>query len=198
MVLAIAGMALALVFGVGMRGVQTGFRLGRRALDAADQEVAQDSLRTLLRGLSVPPAGMDAVRAGVREPSGGPKSLQGDAVLDADTPCADAGPARDVRLEIDSAPDGDILMCAVGQGTRRTLLDLRPRRASFAYAGNGRGWNSAWPEPPAFGPGPGAVRARRVFVRLATDDGQVEVLDAAGSGRPDLYPATAPVFGVAQ
>lgn len=58
-VLAIGGMALAVIFSIGIKAGDSGFSLGRRAMSVADADVAVSDLRSIIRSVSVrPPASM--------------------------------------------------------------------------------------------------------------------------------------------
>ena len=76
-VLAIGGMALAVIFSIGIKAGDTGFSLGRRAMSVADADVAISDLRAIIRSLSLrPPA---AIVEGVDRPIvAGPDRLEAD------------------------------------------------------------------------------------------------------------------------
>ncbi len=194
-VLVVAGAALMLIFSVGIRSTEIAFRLGRRALDVADRQVSSDALRTIVRGLEISPTG--STPRGDAVVTGDARTLSGPTVLSAATPCAGAGPARvTVRLEHDAA--GDILTCQAGAGPARRLADLRPRRAAFSYSEDGVSWRSAWRADEGALTAPTTPRERSVHVRLATDDGWIEIVERATSGRPALHPAPPVSEGLAQ
>ena len=200
--LIVAGMALMLVFAVGGRATQLGFRLGDQALGAVDGELAEANVRTVMAAMTLRPAGMAfdpmAPGAGQGAFAGGPASFQGDAILARASLCGGAGPARTLRVDIRSLRGGDAVLCRVGSGPEMVLADLRPRRARFAYSTDGRSWSDRWTEPnsPALAQ-PGGPREQALYIRLATQDGAIDITDRAASGRPDLAKAVAPAPPVA-
>jgi type II secretory pathway pseudopilin PulG len=192
-VLLVAGMALMLVFAIGGQSARTGFALGRRALAAADEDVTQDQLRSLIRDLTLPPAGVDPAQLGLAPFAGDAAGFQGDAVLDRAGVCGETGPVGHIRVAIEAQADGDVVTCQAGVGAPQVLADLRPRRARFAYSVDGLRWSDRWNAPavPALAIA-GAQSPTRtpvsVFVRLATDDGRFELVERAGSGPAWLFP----------
>jgi hypothetical protein len=186
-VLIVAGMALMLVFAIGGRAAQTGFQLGRRALAVADGEVAQDELRGLIRGLVLPPAGVDPHDLAMPPFVGDARGFAGDVVLDRAGLCAPAGPAGVLLVALEARPDGDLITCGPKTGARTVVADLRPRRARFAYSLDGGSWSDQWTSRPDWTPGRRDPAERRLFVRLASDDGRFELIERATSGPPQLY-----------
>lgn len=187
-VLAVAGAALMLIFSVGIRSTEIAFRLGRRALDVADRQLATDALRGVVRGLTIAPAGSGAP-ARNSEVVGDARGFSGPAVLAAATPCAGSGPLERVTITLVGDASGDVVTCQADVGPATPLVDLRPRRARFSYSDDGLRWREAWRDAPGLTSGTQSPRERTVYVRLATDDGRIEVVERATSGRPDLRPA---------
>jgi len=205
-VLLVAGMALMLVFSIGGQSARTGFALGRRALAAADDQVTQDQLRGLIRDLTPAPTGVDPSALGLAPFVGDAASFQGDAVLDRAGACGEAGPLGRLRVAIESRADGDVVTCQVGAATPRLVADLRPRRVRFAYSVDGEQWRGGWratavPHLAIAGPPP-SRSPTSVFIRLASDDGQVELVERASSGPAWLFPepdkGPRPAAGLAQ
>jgi hypothetical protein len=186
-VLIIAGAALMLVFAIGGHAARTGFRLGRGALAAADSELAEDELRSLIRGVLLPPTAVDPQTVGLRPFSGDAKAFQADVLLDRSGLCAVAGPAELLRVEIEPQGDGDIVTCAAGAGPKVTVADLRPRRVRFAYSADGRTWSDQWTTAPVWSIGRHEPAMRALYVRLASDDGRIDIVDRSTSGPPFLY-----------
>ena len=56
-VLAIGGMALAIIFSIGIKAGDTGFSLGRRAMSAADLDVSVSDVRVLIAPFPAHPSG---------------------------------------------------------------------------------------------------------------------------------------------
>lgn len=191
-VLTVAGAALMLIFSVGVRSTEIAFRLGRRALDLADRQVSTDALRVVIRGLAISSAGPE-VRSDAIEAAGTPRGFSGSAVLATATPCAGSGPSERIAVFLVGGAGGDVVACQVNGGPAVVLADLRPRRARFSYSGDGARWRDAWRATPDLMDRVRAPREQGVYVRLATDDGRIEVIERATSGRPDLATAAVPV-----
>ena len=187
-VLAVAGAALMLIFSVGLRSTEIAFRLGRRALDVADRQLATDALRGVIRGLTITPTGSPPPARG-GEVFGDARGFSGPAVLAAATPCAGSGPLGRVTITLVGDGKGDVVTCQADGGPATALVDLRPRRARFSYSDDGLRWRDAWRDTPELTAGIQNPRERAVYVRLATDDGRIEVVERATSGRPELRPA---------
>ena len=191
-VLLVAGMALMLVFSIGGQSARTGFALGRRALAAADDDVTQDQLRGLIRDLTPAPTGVDPDALGLAPFEGDAAGFQGDAVLDRAGACGDAGPVGRLRVAIEPHEDGDVVTCQVGEAAPRLVADLRPRRARFSYSADGVQWRDEWQTPAvarlAIAAPPPARSPMSVLVRLASDDGQLELVERASSGPAWLFP----------
>jgi hypothetical protein len=190
-VLLVAGMALMLVFSIGGGAARTGFQLGRRALAAADGEVAEDELRGLIAGLRLAPGGVDPQTLKLAPFAGDARGFAADAVLARPGLCGPAGPAGRLRVAIETRPDGDVVTCQAGAAPAVLVADLAPRRARFAYSLDGVRWSDRWSPPPPFDPKAPPVE-QALYIRLASDDGQVEVVGRASSGPPWLYPKPPP------
>jgi hypothetical protein len=191
-VLIVGAMALVLVFSVGGKSNETAFRLGRRALMAADGRLGSDSVSAIIAGVDLAPIDPSAGADEDRRQSGfvgGPDGFRADVITETATPCAAAGPARNLRLDLVRGQGGTILTCRVGDGAPTVLLDLGARRAAFSYSLDGEVWADRWTERGAAPlTGSAAPRERRLFVRLASEDGAVEITGRASSDRPELQP----------
>jgi len=190
-VLAVAGAALMLIFSVGVRSSEIAFRLGRRALDLADRQVSTEALRALVRGLVIPPAGAEAQTA-VGDAAGTPRGFAGPAILATATPCAASGPSARIVVSLIGDANGDVVACQADNGPTVVLADLRPRRARFSFSEDGLRWRESWRVTPDLLDRARPAREQGVYVRLATDDGRIEVIERAASGRPDRTPVAAP------
>jgi prepilin-type N-terminal cleavage/methylation domain-containing protein len=188
-VLAVAGAALMLIFSVGIRSTEIAFRLGRRALDVADRQLSTDALRTIVRGLALAPTGPGKPSRG-DEVIGDAWTFSGPAILAAATPCAGSGPVARITVVVVGDASGDVVTCQVAGQPASRLVDLRPRRARLSYSDDGLRWRETWEGARALTAPGQPPRARTVYVRLATDDGRIEMVERARSGRPDLYPET--------
>jgi hypothetical protein len=186
--LAVAGMALMLIFAVATRSSQAGFRLGRNALAVADRRLADDSFRALVAGLEVAPSPADPARLGLAPFDGRPDGFSGSAVLAHAGPCAAAGPVNPLEIAIARAAAGDQLVCRAG-GVKAVLFDLPGKRLQLAYSVDGRSWSARWSDRPAFIAAAAMAqrRSRRLFVRLASTDGRFEVIAEAPAMRPELF-----------
>lgn len=187
-VLAITGLALTIVFSIGSRASELGFRLGRRVLGQADAEIAAASFEALVGSLVVP-VWQDPRPGAKFSPSpieGDATHLRGAAVLTRATPCGPPGPVAVLSLNIDNAPSGSRLICDMN-GTKTALMTLGQGPARFEYSMDGQVWVASimlQPGPDSLGEeSPEAGRRRRLFVRLSTADGQRLWLQSVGSGR---------------
>ena len=187
--LLVAGMALMLVFSIGGQSARTGFALGRRALSVADGQVTEDQLRGLVRGLVLPPTGVDPQALGLVAFAGDERGFRGDAVLDRAGLCGPAGPAGALSVAIEPHPDGDLVTCRAGAAAPAVVADFRPRRVRFADTRDGSAWSDTWTPPLAPPVGVKPERAAQlVFIRLASDDGRIDIVEQATSGPSWLYP----------
>jgi len=194
-VLAVAGMALMLIFAVATRATQQGFRLGRLALDTVDAEVAEASLRDLVSGIEIGPWPLVPIATGATHFQGGPDGFQGPAVLSRGGPCAPAGPVGLLRVEIQRTAVGDRIVCRAGE--RAAVLMEVNGRLAFAYSEDGRRWFSSWTDrPPAAPTAAPAVRrfSRRLMVRLADAQGRLAIVAATERRRPAVQ-STANALG---
>ena len=196
-VLLVAGMALMLVFAIGGQSARTGFALGRRALAAADDDVTQDQLRSLIDDLTLTPTGVDPTALGLDDPSTAMRpGSRGTPSWTAPASVAQRGSGR-------PSPRGDRRRrgrrrsspASAGAGpTKRVLADLRPRRARFAYSIDGVQWRERWRAPAVnptvatAGPVRPAAAPVSLFIRLASDDGRIELVERASSGPVWLFP----------
>jgi hypothetical protein len=187
-VLIVAGMALMLVFEIGGGAARTGFSLGRRALAVADGEVADDQVRTLIAALQPPPANIDPAALKLAPFAGDARGFSADAVLTRAGLCGAPGPVGRLRVAVVSRPGGDAVMCQAGAGAWTEVADFAPRRVRFSYSGDGREWRDSWSSPAPSSDPRAEPAEQAVYVRLASDDGEVDVVGRASSGPGWLYP----------
>ena len=174
--------------------MDAGFRLGRRSLETADLRFADETLRRIVRGVEMAPLAVTAPAptAATARFAGDARGFVGDVLLRSATPCADAGPVRALNVRLQARPEGDVLICAAPGRAPTMLLDLRPRRARFAYSDDGAAWRDGW-RPSRLPLGlPAPPREQSVYVRLTTDDGAIQLIERASSGRPELAGRDAP------
>ena len=173
-VLLITGMALTLIFEVGVFSAKSSLRLGRRALAAADGEPGADSLRSLLRGIDFGgrPQVFDSVARGDS------RGLVAQVNLDRPTLCADAGPFQRVQLRLQATPAGDLLTCSKNPLEDPVLImDLRPGRGRFSYSNDGEHWRGDLRS------GSRAPAPSRLYVRLTIEDGRLDIAEEAATPR---------------
>lgn len=167
-VLMITGTALLLVFEIGVKGAETGFRMGRRALDAADAEPGLDSLRIIIRGARFG----DRPRAFVRPAAGDARGFAADVSLDRAGVCGPAGPIGRLELRLTASQGGDLLTCGRAGERPRVVLDLSPARGRFSYSDDGAVWRNT-----AGGDRARAASNRKLYVRLTSDDGALDLVE---------------------
>lgn len=178
-VLAVGGMAIAIIFTIGVKAGDTGFSLGRRAMSAAERDIAVSDLRASLRSLSVRPAA--AFNPALDRPiAGEPRRLVAEAVMERATQCAPMGWAGSLVLTIEDAGDHTTLFCEAA-GRKTALLTDNPPSATFSYSRDGRTWTSTFDNTPTEADRLNDPRSDAVFVRFR---GTADILERAESARP--------------
>ena len=182
-VLAIGGMALAVIFSIGIKAGDTGFSLGRRAMSVADADVAISDLRAIFRSISLrPPATM---LEGIDQPIlAAPDRLEVDVVMERATGCAPQGWAG--RMTLSLRTEGEpALLCQAGDRTI-TLMPLpQGAKAALSYSEDGQTWTPTF-EPPKSQPlSMDGIRSRQLFIRLKA--GPADVIETASSGQPGRW-----------
>ena len=183
-VLAIGGMALAIIFSIGIKAGDTGFSLGRRAMSAADLDVSVSDVRVLIRSIAVRPPETFNVQVD-RAIAGAPERLEADVVMERATQCAPQGWTGRMVLTVHREAGQGVLTCEAG-GEPVTLITTSDPTARLSYSADGVAWSAAYvsaTRPVATSDG--QMRATRLFVRF--QGGAIDVLDAAGSGRPESW-----------
>lgn len=181
-VLAIGGMALAVIFSIGIKAGDTGFALGRRAMSVADADVAISDLRSIIRSISLRPP--ISILDGVDQPIvAGPERLEADAVMERATGCAPQGWAGRLILSLETQGSERMLMCQAG--ARKTPIMTLPRGASgaFSYSVDGATWGPSFETPPRAPVSMDNLRSQSLWVRLNAGP-QMDVVDLAHSGQP--------------
>lgn len=184
-VLAIGGMALAIIFSIGVKAGDTGFGLGRRAMAAADADVATSDLRSIIRSLALRPS--DTFVDDVDRPVvGDPVRLEGDVVMERATQCAPQGWAGRLILTIESRGADHVLTCRAA-GETVVLIDMQRSPAAFSYSTNGETWTPNYSNQPAAGPRDfGELRSQAVWIRFAATPA-IDIVEMASSGRPEMW-----------
>lgn len=180
-VLAIGGMALAIIFSIGVKAGDAGFSLGRRAMSAADLDVSVSDFRVLVRSIALrPPATFNS--SVDQYIVGGAERLEADVVMERATQCAPQGWAGRMVLLVQRRGGEATLTCEAG-GKMTALLVTSDPLAHLSYSTDGVTWSNAFaPETPSRDAQTGSIR---LFVRF--QGGAVDVLDVAESGRPESW-----------
>lgn len=182
-VLAIGGMALAVIFSIGIKAGDTGFSLGRRAMSVADADVAVSDLRSIVRSIVVrPPA---TILEGVDQPIvAGPDRLEFDVVMERATGCAPQGWAGRMTLSL-RTPGEPALLCQAGDRTTALVPLPRGVEAALSYSEDGLNWTPTFETPKSRSMSMDGMRSRQLFVRLKA--GPVDVIESASSGLPGRW-----------
>lgn len=178
-VLAIGGMALAIIFSIGTKAGDAGFAIGRRAMSAADADVSITDVRTVIQSIALRPPQL--ALAGVDTPVvGEPDTLSGPVVMKRATACAPQGWAGILTLSLSDRDGVRVLRCRAGD--RDVELLTFPRgQAGFTYSSDGRVWGSRYSSDPTAFDDPSALRYLRLYVRLDAP-GELDILDTVSSG----------------
>ena len=182
-VLAVGGLALAVIFSIGTKAGDTGFKLGRGAMAAADRDVAVGDVRATVRSIALrPPA---AFQPDIDRPMDGQaQRLEAEVVMERATQCAPQGWNGRLVLEIAVEGSERVLTCRAGDRPRTRLMVLGAGQAGFTYSTDGQSWAPAYantPQPRGEGP----LLPVDLWVRLSTPD--LDVVELASSGQPEPW-----------
>jgi hypothetical protein len=193
LVLAITSLTIGVIFTIGARGGSTVLRLGNRALDVADTQLARDTFRSVVDSLVVPAMTTRAQSEGGLEADAEDTSLTGDPTqLSAQwlakrtTACGAAGAAGRLTLALTNSAGRTVLSCQVDEAEPVTLIDLGERPVRFQYSEDGTTWVDEWiveAGQPVMDAAEPNAELRRVYVRLVSNDGLADLLALASSGR---------------
>lgn len=183
-VLAIGGMALAVIFSIGVKAGDSGFALGRRALSVADADVALMDFRSLVRSISLrPPATIDPQNDQVI--IGSRKRLEADIITERATACAPSGWQGRLILSIDIEQGRQVLNCQAG-ALKVALMTLPAgQEAQLAYSSDQSTWLSQYESPPQT-LNAESFRRQLLWVRL-TAGPRLDVVEASFSSAPGLW-----------
>lgn len=203
--LAVTGLAVSVMLMVGLRGAGTGFRLGSRAVGNADQQVSLQALRVTLDNLIVPPIAVssaaaeaeteEAEQAGQGDTFEGlPDQLSAYIIAGRDTPCLPVGGQGRITFAVRAENKRTLITCQLTDEDVITLANLNWPDASFTYSDDAVTWTDNWtvirgePVPDSLTPD---AELRKVYIRIASKDGQNQVIALATSGRalPQIAPA---------
>lgn len=180
-VLAISGMALAVIFTIGTKAGDTGFGLGRRAMAASDIDIAISDLRGIIRSVALrPPATFrpDSDRAVV----GQSDRFEAEVVMERANQCAPLGWAGQMVLTIESNGGRSQLICEAS-GRKAVLMELGAGPASFSFSRDSRTWTDSYTNVPQDGQQSTELVSETVSVRFASP-AFGDVVEVASSGSP--------------
>lgn len=182
-VLAVGGLALAVIFSIGTKAGDTGFKLGRGAMAAADRDVALGDVRATVRSIALRPP-MTFLRDVDRPMAGDAQRLEAEVVMERATQCAPQGWTGRLVLEIATEGGERVLTCQAGGRPKTRLMVLNAGPAAFSYSTDGTQWAPAYANTPA-PRGEGPLLPVNLWVRLATPG--LDVVELATSGQPDTW-----------
>jgi hypothetical protein len=191
--LALTSLTVGVLFTIGARGGTTGFRMGARALDVADAQLAGEAFRATVASFLVPPLTTVAQTGGGTEDDATLTTFLGDAdhvegqwLAARASPCAVIGATGHLVLAINRQADKSLLTCQLDDADPIVLVDFKGKAARFQYSEDGVNWVDAWTveagQQVADSARPSAEQ-RKVYVRAATDDGSADLVEIAASGR---------------
>lgn len=186
-VLAISSVALVVIFSIGRSAADSGFRLGRAALSAADSEVALADTRTVMSSFLLMPAAV------IRDPEthaldGSASGLEGDAVMSRSSVCAPRGWRGRLLLSIELDGGETTLMCQAGNARPVRLMALR-RGAALAYSEDGIEWQTTWtnaPEPSVANEALPPLEADTLYVGLSNPESR-GIVSVLSTGLPQSW-----------
>lgn len=184
-VLAIGGMALAVIFSIGLKAGDTGFALGRRAMSAADTDVAIRDLRVILRSMDLRPPEL-VIKGTDRPMIGSAKRLEGDVVLEQATTCAPQGWAGRLTLSIEETEGSQTLICQIDSKRTPLMTWSRGELPGFSYSDDSQTWVSDYAtasQPPALVE---MVTSKTMWIRLSARPG-TDIIEQVSSGRPERW-----------
>ncbi|WP_426039845.1 type II secretion system protein [Brevundimonas sp. DC300-4] len=183
-VLAISGMALAVIFTIGTKAGDTGFGLGRRAMAASDNDIAISDLRSIIRSVALQPPSTFQMQGGTPV-SGRGDRLEAQVVMERANQCGPLGWAGPIVLSVVLDRDRSQLLCEAG-GRVSVLLDLGGSAGSFSYSRDGRRWTRAYTNLPQDAAQATDLRSETVWIRFASSS-VGDVVEVASSGPPEAW-----------
>ncbi|HRO32482.1 MAG TPA: prepilin-type N-terminal cleavage/methylation domain-containing protein [Brevundimonas sp.] len=182
-VLAVGGLALTVIFSIGMRAGDAGFRLGRGAMAAADRDVALGDIRATVRSIALRPT--SAFLPQIDRPMDGQaQRMEVEVVMERATQCAPQGWSGRLVLEIADQDGERVLTCRAGNRPVTRLMTLTQGQTGFSYSTDGQVWTPAYANTPA-PRGDGPVPPLNLWVRLAGPG--VDIVEMASSGRAEIW-----------
>lgn len=185
-VLAIGGMALAVIFSIGVKAGDTGFALGRRAMAAADQDVALGDLRVILRSLDLRPPQLIAEE--VDSPIVGTSTrLEATVVLEQATACGPQGWAGSMVLSLIPHEGGGAgLYCQAGDREVALMTWTRERPLGFRFSTDKQVWTESFSTPLVRAPLEEALLSQSLWISFSSQTGG-QVIEEVTSGQPERW-----------
>lgn len=191
-VLAVGGMALAIIFSIGTKAGDAGFKLGRGSMAAADTDIAFADLRTILRSFVLRPP--STFLSDVDEPMVGEASrLVGDVVMQRATLCAPQGWAGRLTLVVAPIKGGKQLSCEV-DGRSIPLITMPRGSGQISYSQDGADWASSYSNAPARFDTPNDVTRINVFIRFHGGADGIDIIEGVSSGPVERWVRNAGQF----
>ncbi|WP_426041893.1 prepilin-type N-terminal cleavage/methylation domain-containing protein [Brevundimonas sp. TWP2-3-4b1] len=182
-VLAVGGMALAIIFSIGVKAGDTGFALGRRAMSVADTDIAVGDLRATFRSFSLPPARF--FDAALDTPiEGDAQRLTAPVVMERATQCAPQGWAGQMVLTLETVGNDAVVYCSI-DGHKTSLLTIPNATARFSYSTDGLVWGPRYSSLPPASARLEEARAQRVFIRMQAN--RSDIIEQVTSGPPAVW-----------
>jgi hypothetical protein len=203
--LAVTGLTLGVMFSIGMKNIQAGYRLGHRAVDHANQQVSAGAVRDVINSMVVPALALSSQAAEDEaetndqngmgdEFDGAPDTLAGYIIAARDNPCLPVGGEGRITLSFKSENGRTLLICQVNGDDPVTLANLGWPDAAFSYSEDGATWTDTWQvirgQQVDAAATPDAEQ-RKVYVRIASQDGANQLVELVQSGRPIAQTAAA-------
>lgn len=183
-VLAIGGMALAIIFSIGIKAGDTGFGLGRRAMTASESDVSASDLRTIIRSVALRP-GSTAIGGIDKFSTGDARKIETDVVMERATQCAPEGWAGRLTLDIEPKGGGSSLVCRAG-GRTTTLINSLAQAATFSYSIDGTTWRPTYTNQPLSQQTFQELHSEAVWIRFVAPPA-IDIVEYASSGRPEAW-----------
>ncbi len=184
--LAVTALALMLVFSIGGKATDAAFRVGRRALAAADEQINTDSVRAVLSAFSIPAA--DGFEGQMAPVAGQASQISGPAVLGRDTPCGQAGPVATLTLTLTSDARSTRVACDTGADDPVVIGVIPHPGAVFQFLTREQsGWSSSWTanlDPSQLLREISEPSRRVLYVRIVDGTGRIYILARLTSGHP--------------
>lgn len=182
-VLAVGGLALAVIFSIGTRAGDAGFRMGRGAMAAADRDVALGDIRATVRSIVLRPTSTFLPQVD-RPMDGQAQRLEAEVVMERATQCAPEGWSGRLVLEISAQGGERALICRAGNRPATRLMTLPAGQAGFAYSTDAQSWTPAYANTPA-PRGDAPHMPLNLWVRVTAPG--LDVVEMASSGQPDVW-----------